>query len=1207
MAEKNPHRERVSPTTQIVRSFFDHFPIAHSHIENYNWFVHTMIHEIIAAQAPVAIRVRCSDDKFYDYFTMRFGAYYLSPPTFDANTNTLHHRRNGTPTTRMYPNDARLHNLTYAGNFGIDVHIQWHDMSAHSHAIAPHDQPTLLKRVFLGKMPIMLHSDYCATRCSSASGSATSPYEINECPYDMGGYFIINGNERVILAQEYIAHNQLLIHTAKSMAEYRSTSNDTMITTNTLVMNLSVSRQTCMIRIPYVDKELPLIVVLYAMGWTDVSVLKNNLHESIHDLFDQCVHRQVCTQTIFTSTQYEIISTNDYTPIQLEHASLLYVANLCSFKTGKDIGIRIDAMRHKLFRDLFTNIPLQNTWSKTLTLLWVFERLARAIQLKTPGDDIDHKKNRRVYFGGSLLAMLFRNTFIKIVRDARISLQRDLSEHKKPDFSLAFKWSTLTHQFNQALATGNWFHERPSITSKTGITQQLNRQCGMAAYSLTRRINNTSSQHDGKSTKARALHSSSYGYLCPCKSPDGHTIGQVVALALFAIATISLPRAINYHCYFKSLGVSIGTDNTNQSTVGSDISGSGKIFMNGALIGYHSDLSYLERELRKLKRNPQSGVHAHTSIELITQYNELHVRTDGGRFIRPLVPLHLSELTVQSNPITNNLLLQRVLNDPSVLQNVWHNGESIEWLDPAESSSLQTRLYFNSDFNQSTKYLQFRNQFHPQTNYYLEVFDSCMLGLSPSFTPFLQHNQLPRNMYHAAISDQVISVPLLTVNERFDTQTHSMNYLQKPLAQTVVEEALELLPSGQNAIVAIMCYDGYNTEDSIIMCRQSIQRGFMNSTSTRSQRCERRNYRSVNEEYGCGVNATTDRTNNTRSFSKVNFETGIPALNTEIVPNDVLIAKTSITYGSDGFEISRRDSSLVARHPGAVDDVYRFVTDTKGNEMIRVRTRRQRIPEVGDKFSSRHGQKGVIGELIDQWDMPFNPHTGMTPDILVNPHGYPSRMTIGQLRECLASKAACFTGSVDTSIPIEELSDAQWKTVLKEHGFDSMGREQMYNGRTGEPMEAYIFMGPVYMEKLCHMVWAKHHARSHGPVQLLTRQPVEGKAQDGGIRIGEMERDVMVAYGVQNVLNDRIMSDAYQVWICRRCSTYCKHSSEMHPSDNKIISVSQPVTKNTGTLNVPYCHVCKSSTQIIEKTLPYASKLFTQEVKALGIEMKLEL
>jgi DNA-directed RNA polymerase II subunit RPB2 len=465
---------------------------------------------------------------------------------------------------------------------------------------------------------------------------------------------------------------------------------------------------------------------------------------------------------------------------------------------------------------------------------------------------------------------------------------------------------------------------------------------------------------------------------------------------------------------------------------------------------------------------------------------------------------------------------------------------------------------------------------------HMEIHPSLMLGVSASIIPFPDHNQAPRNCYQSSMGKQAMGIYASNYNERMDTLGHVLYYPQKPLVVTKAMKHINYseLPTGVNAIVAIMCYNGYNQEDSIIMNQSAIERGLFRSTFYRCYTDTEKEVDGSKEQFEKPIRGKTKKMKY-GNYDKLD-EDGLIEPGIRINDDDVIIGKTT------PISNSRYDNSTKIRHNenGVVDKVL-VSTDSNGQKFTTVRVRSERIPEVGDKFASRAGQKATIGITYRQEDMPFTME-GIVPDIIVNPHAIPSRMTIGHLIECLTSKVSSIAGKESNGTPFEEFDINEISDVLKSMGYQDKGNEIMINGQTGVKLKAHIFIGPTYYQRLKHMVKDKIHSRSNGPVTMLTRQPMEGRAKDGGLRFGEMERDCLIAHGASSFLRDRLFinSDHYSVKSCVSCGLFTGIESD------------------TGGYE---CQSCKTKDDIVDVEIPYASKLLFQELISMGIVPRMEL
>ncbi|KAK6432846.1 DNA-dependent RNA polymerase II, partial [Oleoguttula sp. CCFEE 5521] len=609
---------------------------------------------------------------------------------------------------------------------------------------------------------------------------------------------------------------------------------------------------------------------------------------------------------------------------------------------------------------------------------------------------------------------------------------------------------------------------------------------------------------------------------------------------------------------------------------------------------------------------------------------EIKIFTDAGRVMRPLFVVDNDPKSVNRG----NLMLQRehvdkLKNDVVILSSGELEGASeeerderlfgwkglvkngiVEYLDAEEEETAMIIMSPDDldehnnvragfpvyDGTQDDPHRRIKPKPNPSIRLWThcEVHPAMILGICASIIPFPDHNQSPRNTYQSAMGKQAMGITLTNYNVRMDTMANVLYYPQKPLATTRSMEFLKFreLPAGQNAIVAIACYSGYNQEDSVIMNQSSIDRGLFRSLFYRAYiDQEKRVGMSVVEQFEKPIRQDTLRMKH-GTYDKLDDD-GLVAIGTRISGDDIIIGKTA-PIAPDAEELGQRTKLHVKRdvstplrstENGIVDQVL-LTTNTEGLRFAKVRTRTTKVPQIGDKFASRHGQKGTIGITYRQEDMPFTAD-GIVPDIIINPHAIPSRMTIAHLIECLLSKVGALRGQEGDATPFTDVTLTTISSILKDYGFQQRGFEVMYNGHTGKKLAAQVFLGPTYYQRLRHMVDDKIHARARGPLQILTRQPVEGRARDGGLRFGEMERDCMISHGASSFLKERLLdvSDAFRVHICEICGL-------MTPVANL----------SKGQFE---CRPCRNKTKIAQVVVPYAAKLLFQELAAMNVAVRM--
>ena len=589
------------------------------------------------------------------------------------------------------------------------------------------------------------------------------------------------------------------------------------------------------------------------------------------------------------------------------------------------------------------------------------------------------------------------------------------------------------------------------------------------------------------------------------------------------------------------------------------------ILLNGALIGTTERPQEFIDHIKQKRR--AGSISYQTNVGYDETSDEVRINTDGGRVRRPLI------LVQNGKPQLTKSHIEGVTKGKLKWDDLVKEGV-IEYLDPEEEENSMVALG-EKDITRATTHM--------------ELNPLAILGISSSIIPYGEYDRGDRVNYGAKMIGQTIGHYASNYFVRTDTKSNLLVYPQTPVVSTSTYPILGIdrHPAGQNVVIALMSYDGYNMEDAVVVNKAAVERGLGRSFFYRT-------YQTEEMRYGGGqVDEVKVPEKDVRGYLSEKLysvldEDGVINPETEVTGGDVLVGKTSPLrfLGKDDFLAgihNRRETSLTVRHgeSGVVDKV--LLSETKdGNKMVKVTVREQRIPETGDKFASRHGQKGVIGLIVPEEDMPFT-CDGVKPDVIMNPHSIPSRLTIGQLLEMIAGKAAALDGRIVDGTMFNGEREEELREVLRKLGFRSDGKERMYNGKTGESMEAEIFIGSVYYLRLEHMVANKIHGRSRGPVALLTKQPTEGRANEGGLRFGEMEKDCLIAHGASLLLKERFSSDHTLVPVCTKCG---------------LVAI-QDFNKNK-----VYCLQCKSS-KIVDVEMAYAFKLMLDELKSLMVYPKL--
>jgi DNA-directed RNA polymerase II subunit RPB2 len=1084
---------------QVLDKYINVKTLVQQQIASFNYFVEFSLQSIIDEVGTV------SNDTHEIYF----GKVYVSRASVSELDGTTH---------IIYPDEVRIRNLSYSSSIFVDVKLVYNNTEEH------------FSKCYMGRVPMMVGTKYCNTQIA--------PQAQKECKHDPGGYFVINGNEKVLISQEKMNNNQVYVfnrNTAKytTSAELRSLSEGDTKSTSTVVMNMTVPNsdleQFIRINIPFMKCELCVFVVFHIFGHTDF--------KGFIDSFDDEQFRY----TLFSSLQeYNMIVSKydvyDYVNKKLIHPS----------KDEESTEQHVKGLFDKQFLPHIGVDCIEDTRKKKVHLYgYMIEQLVRTHLVWRKEDDRDHYKNKRIDSAGFLMASLFRQLMKKMLKDMKMSMLKS-TDTNIVNISNLMKTKFITNGFKYSLATGNWGSGNNTMNMRTGVSQVLNRHSYVSTLSHLRRINSPIGK-DGKLTTPRHLHGSHAFRICPCETPEGQACGLVKNLALTSHISIGQP--------------SVGLREIITSMNVISEAGTHRIFVNGYIMGKCENASEVTRILRHMKR--RCDISPEIGIVFDEIHYEIRIHTDPGRCMRPLFLVHEGKTLYDSKT-----------HDTFTWDQLISNG-IVEFIDPDEEEESLIAMTPDKLLDDSMPYT------------HCEIHPSMLLGVCASIIPFPDHNQSPRNCYQSAMGKQAIGVATSNHSERIDSYSHVLWYPQKPIVTTKMTENIgyNALPSGENAIVAIACYTGYNQEDSVIMNKSSVDRGLFRTYFYRTYKDEQKQSGNFAKEQFERPDKNTTVAMKFGSYDHIDSD-GLVSPGTKISDEAIVIGKTLGLQTPSALGHTKKDMSIPIKNneDGVVDKVM-VTTNEQGLILTKAQMRSMRVPEIGDKFSSRHAQKGTVGMMYREEDMPFT-SDGITPDIIVNPHAMPSRMTIAQLIECIMGKVCAIKGTYGDATPFNKLDPEDIADELGTLGFQKYGFETMYNGMTGEMMEVKIFIGPTYYQRLKHMVNDKIHSRSRGPIQILTRQPVEGRSRDGGLRFGEMERDCVISHGASAFLKERLFdhSDAYELPVCKSCGM-------MAVMDYK-----------TG---VNKCNICENKKDVVNTQIPYACKLLFQELMSMNIVPKI--
>jgi len=1109
-------------THLLLKSFFKEKGLVRQHLDSFNEFIDHGLQEVIDEVGEIPIEIPESPYK------VKLGQIWIIDPQTRI-TGPYAIEVDGTK-HEFYPLEARLRNLTYAAPIALEM----------TPVIDGREQDTEL--VYVGNIPVMLKSKLCFL-------SQLSREELIACgedPDDPGGYFVVNGSERVIVAMEDLAPNRIIVDLDEKGATpiYQDKIFSTTVGFRARIELKIKSDGALYVSIPGVPTEIPFVVLMRALGL-----------ESDKELAEAVSLGKEIQSQLESSFEKALGVDN-------AKDAILFIGNRVAH--GQVEEYRTQKAETAIDKNFLPHIG-RTTQNRKEKAMFLGEMACRVIELKMgrrQTDDKDHFKNKRLRLAGPLLADLFRVAFRNLTRDIKYQLERIGVKGPIITVSAAVRPGIVTERFQHSLATGNWGKGR------VGVTQLLDRTNHISTLSHLRRLQSPLSRSQ-PNFEARDLHATHWGRLCPSETPEGSNCGLVKNLALSACICVGVnPEKI------KQTLFSMGVVPVQESNETMKISGA-KVFVDGNIIGYSNSAEELSKEFRDMRRRGEISTEVNMAYFSKAQgeREEVYVNCDEGRVRRPLI------IVENGAPKLQQEYVEKITSGEWSWEDLVKSG-LVEYLDAEEEENAYVALTPEQVTKEHT---------------HLEIATYTILGVCASTIPYAEHNQSPRNSYQAAMAKQALGIYATNFQQRVDSRSHILHYPQLPLVETALMETMgyKLRPSGQNCIVAVLSFEGYNMEDALVFNKASIERGLVRSTFYRIYEAECRQY------LGGLKDKFTLPEPGTRGFRGEQYyrllePDGIIGLESEVAGGDVLIGRISpprFLEEYKEFEVkgpSMRDTSVDMRpsETGIVDAI--FITQSgEGSKLVKVRVRDQRIPELGDKFASRHGQKGVIGLIVPQEDMPFT-EDGLVPDIVINPHAIPSRMTIGQFIESLAGKVAAARGKPVDGTPFSNERSEDLRKALVQLGFSHTGAEVFYNGITGQKFVANIYVGVVYYQKLHHMVADKIHARARGQVQMLTRQPTEGRARGGGLRFGEMERDCLIGHGAAMLLRDRLLeeSDKYTLYICENCG----HIAYYDMKQRKYV-----------------CKLCEDKAKISPVIVSYAFKLLLQELMSLCVAPKLKL
>jgi DNA-directed RNA polymerase II subunit RPB2 len=1106
-----------------------------------------------------------------------------------------------------------------------------------------------LDKIYLGKFPIMVQSKFCILQGLSREAR----FAMGECRNDPGGYFIIGGKEKTVIAQEKFADNMLYIKKGKETtdeiagdpylysAEIRSVSENTSKPVRKFSVHMVAPTPRFQfgnieVNIPNVQKPIPLFIVFRALGIiSDYDIIATCLLDTekyafMIDSFEPCVY--------------------DADGILTQKTALEYIKGFTKYAN--------DAYIQEILSDYFLPHIGENNYIEKAYYLGhiVFRLLSVFMGLELPTDR-DNFKYKRIEQVGPLLYSLFREyytiQFKKIHYEFESRLYYKQALYADNLFDLidknyrdVFRTRIVDDGLRKAFK-GNWGAE--SHTKRIGIVQDLNRLSFHSVISHLRKTN-LPLPAGVKLVGPRVLHSSQWGFIDPVDTPDGGNIGLHKQLAM----TTYITRGYSREHMIQWLREKANLKPLEECSP-ILLSTMTKVIVNGYWAGSVATPLETIEKIRLFRRNALIPIHTSATFEI--RQNTIFIYTDSGRLSRPIFykdeysgkmsfesskdilkrieegrftweqlvtgfnkkresanfqinkpqffDLHKLYLGVETE--TNPAKLARFLKDKSV----------VEYIDASETENTLIAIDRKDWANHPLKHKLYTH---------MEIHGSFLLGVGGNHVIFAENNPLPRDLFSCGQSRQACSMYHTNHQLRMDKTAVVLNNGQIPLVKSRYMQHVdhEENPYGENAIVAIMCYTGYNVEDAVLINEGSLKRGIFRTTyytTYETHEEENRSAETVVEKHFSNIEALPNVVGLKPGYKYDLLDTyGVIRENTPVDDKTVLIGMTSST-SKMGVQMSTNADGMPARNDVRVDmsktpkkgqlgfvDKAFMTEGEEGERIAKVRIREQRMPNLGDKFASRAGQKGTVGMIIPEKDMPFT-KDGIRPDIIVNPHAIPTRMTIGQLVECITGKASAMYGAFADCTALNNAGSkiGVYGELLNKAGFHSSGNEILYNGMTGEQIESHIFIGPNYYMRLKHMVKDKINFRARGPRTALTRQPVSGRANDGGLRIGEMERDVLISHGISNFLTESmtVRGDQCYLAVCNLSGMTAIYNPDknlfMSPMADGPIQFTTSIDGKTTTID----HITRFGRDFSVVSIPYTMKLLIQELQTINVQLRI--
>lgn len=1216
-------RARALATDLIHKYFTTQFnPLSKHQTESFDQFIGHDLPNIIAAQNPLVVlknekEVQKAGARDYKYKAEVYiggltgSELFVGTPTLQLNQ--------GHDVRLLYPNEARLRNLTYSlqiqANILIRVSVRM--PVSEQYPEGKFEKEILIEKHDLCKFPLMLHSSYCLLKGQSAAMLT----EMGECPQDQGGYFIINGSEKVLVTRQEGAFNTLWIveqpsdpnvayyssisclnpktHDVKRIAFYWTREQIRMppgFGAKQSIYKPSVLE----VSIPYVLKPIPVFVLFRAMGiQTDKDIL-------------QLIFPDFKDPSAKLMADMLIPSINAANPFLDTFSAIQYIKTLT--KGFSEFHV-LDIIHNHLFAHV-DDLP----GARVAFLADCVRKLLRTIIKLDAPPSRDDTRNQRLLTSGFLCQMRFQYLYKDFVKMVKRSIAEKFvynesiytNENFEKIFSPANQKDILQYGFLTDGITsgfkGKW--ETGPNQMQSGVLQEMSRLSYLDFVSHTRRVV-LNFDTGMKLTGPRQLRASQYGYFCTSETPSGSHIGITKNLSIMTTVSTNCSK-LKFLEWIYSRGKVIACTYMTPELAASFV----PVYLNSGIIGYTAQPDLLAKVLRYMKRSGYLPPLSSSGFSIPER--RVFIYMDEGRPLRPLIicqerghlpPIEMFDRKTWRDYVVGTLrpdieIGSRTFTDP--LEDTPHAGKVMlqKYIEFFESESVKKKLAlieYIDPFEQNEALIANYPEHVIKETTHMEVHPSTIMGLLGNMIPYANHNQSPRNQLSASQSKQGLSLYATNFQNRFDNTANVLVYGQAPLSRTIYQDYVGAgkMSYGQNIILAMGMYGGYNQEDGIIVNADALARGQFRSINYRSYEAFEEDDKMANTRVRIGnpkeVAGWTELKPNL-DYSKLD-ESGIVRVGEYVDQNTVIVGR----YLQGDFS-GMRDASVTPQvwTRGRVEKVVLTVNNL-GLRLVKIRVVQDRVPELGDKFSNRHGQKGTVNVMYRGHDMPRTVD-GIIPDMIMNPTAIPSRMTMGQILEMmLGNVAANMAGIGNSTTFMNDGSphEALGKILEEKFGLHKLSNQVLYNGMTGEQIEADIYMGPVYGMRLKHMTEDKWNARGQGRKEQRTRQPTGGRGNEGGLRIGEMDRDTLCAHSISSFLQESFMerSDKAEFIVCNGCGTIPLYNEKQNFYMCPMCDGPIQFVGGTPDSLEPIPPQVRSATTFSKVSYPYATKLLLQEME----------